>query len=144
MEVDTFCVQHAVVAVPWHVQKVIVRSDLAGEAEDSGWTQTNTVFYLGTERTAINGLVPFLPVPQGRIGLRHALNTGCCNAVGSIGLCDTGYHFSVGSIGLQYRVSYNICRYSIGLRHRVSYSRAPIPGIAFINNGDIIGPRYRV
>ena len=34
----------------------------------------NTIFYLGTERTAMNSLVPFLPVPQGRIGLRHALN----------------------------------------------------------------------
>jgi len=32
-----------------------------------------TTFYLGTERTAMNGLVPFLPVPQGRIGLRHAI-----------------------------------------------------------------------
>ena len=33
----------------------------------------NTFFYLGTERTAMNSLVPFLPVPQGRRGLRHAL-----------------------------------------------------------------------
>ena len=33
----------------------------------------NTIFYLGTERTAMNSLVPFLPVPQGRTGLRHAL-----------------------------------------------------------------------
>ena len=39
MEVDTICAQHAV-AVPWHAQKVIVRSDLAGEAQDSGWAQT--------------------------------------------------------------------------------------------------------
>ena len=30
-------------------------------------------FYLGTERTTMNSLVPFLPVPQGRAGLRHAL-----------------------------------------------------------------------
>ena len=30
-------------------------------------------FYLGTERTAMNSFVPFLPVPQGRIGLTHAL-----------------------------------------------------------------------
>ena len=34
-----FAHQHAV-AVPWHAQKLIVRSDLAGEAQDSGWTQT--------------------------------------------------------------------------------------------------------
>ena len=33
-----------------------------------------TTFYLGTERTAMNGLVPFLPVPQDRTGLRHALS----------------------------------------------------------------------
>ena len=59
-------------AVPWHAQKVIVRRDLAGEARGSGWT-TNTIFYLGTERTAMNSPVPFLPVPQGRVGLRHAL-----------------------------------------------------------------------
>ena len=39
MEVDTFCAQPAV-AVPWYAQKVIVRSDLVGEAQDSGWTQT--------------------------------------------------------------------------------------------------------
>ena len=39
MEVDTICAQHAV-AVPWHAQKVIVRSDLAVEAEDYGWTET--------------------------------------------------------------------------------------------------------
>ena len=39
MEVDTICAQHAV-AVPWHAQKVIVRSDLAGEPQDSGWTRT--------------------------------------------------------------------------------------------------------
>ena len=32
------------------------------------------IFYLGTERTAMNSLVPFLPVPQGRLGLRHALS----------------------------------------------------------------------
>ena len=34
----------------------------------------NTIFYLGTERTAMNSLVPFFPVPQGRIGLIHALS----------------------------------------------------------------------
>ena len=39
MDVDTFCARHAV-AVPWHAQKVIVRSDSAGEAQDSRWTQT--------------------------------------------------------------------------------------------------------
>ena len=39
MEVDTFCARR-VVAVTWHAQKVIVRTDLAGEAQDSGWTQT--------------------------------------------------------------------------------------------------------
>ena len=57
MEVDIFCAQYAV-AVPWHAQKVIVRSDLAGEAEASGWTQTR-YFYQGTDRTAMNSLVPF-------------------------------------------------------------------------------------
>ena len=49
--------KHAVV-VSWHAQKVIVRSDLAGEAEASGWTQTR-YFYQGTDRTAMNSLVPF-------------------------------------------------------------------------------------
>ena len=39
MEVDTFCARHAGV-VPWRARKVIVRIDLAGEAQDSGWTQT--------------------------------------------------------------------------------------------------------
>ena len=39
MEVDTFCAQDAV-AVLWHAQKVIVRSDLAVEAQDYGWTET--------------------------------------------------------------------------------------------------------
>ena len=39
MEVDAFCAQHTV-AVPWHAQKVTVRSDLAGETQDSGWIQT--------------------------------------------------------------------------------------------------------
>ena len=34
----------------------------------------NTIFNLGTERTAMISLVPFRPVPQGRIELRHALN----------------------------------------------------------------------
>ena len=71
MEVDTFCERHAV-AVPWHAQKVIVRSDLAGEAQDSEWIQTRSC-YLGTERTATNSVVPSLPVPQGRRGFRHAL-----------------------------------------------------------------------
>ena len=33
----------------------------------------NTIFYLGTERTTMNSLVPFLPVPQGQTGLRLAL-----------------------------------------------------------------------
>ena len=37
------------------------------------WMDPNTIFYLATERTAMNSLVPFLLVPQGRIGLRHAL-----------------------------------------------------------------------
>ena len=41
-------------------------------AQDSGWTQTR-FFYLGTERTAMNSLVLFLPVPQGRIGSRDVL-----------------------------------------------------------------------
>ena len=62
--------QHAVV-LSWHVQNVVVRTDLAGEAQDSGWTQTR--FYLGTERTTMNSLVPFRSVPQGRIELGHAL-----------------------------------------------------------------------
>ena len=39
LEVDTFCAQDAV-AVLWHAQKVIVRSDLAVEAQDYGWTET--------------------------------------------------------------------------------------------------------
>ena len=30
----------------------------------------NTIFYLGTERTTMNSLVPFLSVPQGRTGLK--------------------------------------------------------------------------
>ena len=34
-----------------------------------------TIFYLRTERTAMNSLVLFLPVPQRRIGLRHALSS---------------------------------------------------------------------
>ena len=50
MEVGTFCTQHAV-AVPWHAQKVIVRTDLSGEAQDSGWTQTR--FFL--PRNGTNG-----------------------------------------------------------------------------------------
>ena len=66
MEVDTFWAQHAV-AVLWHAQKVIARSDLVGKAQDSGWTQRN-----GTN--GHDSLVPFLPVPQGRIGLRHSLS----------------------------------------------------------------------
>ena len=37
------------------------------------WMDPNTIYYLETERTAMNSLVAFLPVPQGRIGLRHAL-----------------------------------------------------------------------
>ena len=36
---DTFCARHAV-ALPWHAQKVIFGTDLAREAQDSGWTQT--------------------------------------------------------------------------------------------------------
>ena len=63
MDVETFCARHAV-AVPRYAQKVIVRSDLAGEGQGSRWTQTR-IFYLGTERTAMNSLIPFLPVPQG-------------------------------------------------------------------------------
>ena len=39
VEVDAFCARHAV-AVPWYAQKVILRIDLAGEAQDSGWIQT--------------------------------------------------------------------------------------------------------
>ena len=66
-----FAHQHAV-AVPWHAQKVVVRSDLAGEAQDCGCGLQHN-FYLGTERTAMNSLVPFLPVLQDRTGLRHAL-----------------------------------------------------------------------
>ena len=66
----TFLHKHAVVV--WcHAQKVIVRAGFAGEAQDSGWTQTRFL-YRGTERTAKNSLVPFHPVPQGRIELRHA------------------------------------------------------------------------
>ena len=58
--------------MPWNAQKVIVGSGLAGEAKDSGWTQTRFVSEeLGTERTAMNSLVPFLPVLHGRIGLKH-------------------------------------------------------------------------
>ena len=38
----------------------------------------NTIFYLGTERTAMNSLVLFLPVPQSRLGLRHALRGSHC------------------------------------------------------------------
>ena len=38
MEMDTFCARHTVVAVSWHEQKVIVPTDLAGEALESGWT----------------------------------------------------------------------------------------------------------
>ena len=34
---------------------------------------TNKIFFLGTERMDMNSLVPFRPVPQGRIELRHAL-----------------------------------------------------------------------
>ena len=59
-----FAHQHAV-AVPWHTQKVIVRGDLAGEAQGSRWTQTR-FFYLGMKRTTMNSLVPFLQVSQGR------------------------------------------------------------------------------
>ena len=68
MEVDIFCARHAVV-VPWHAQNVIVCTDLAGEVQDSRWTQHE--FLSRKERTAMNSLVPFLPVPQGRIGLRR-------------------------------------------------------------------------
>ena len=58
--------QHVVV-VSWHVQKVIVRIDLAGEAQDSGWTKTRFFFstskYIGTERTTMYSLVSVRSVP---------------------------------------------------------------------------------
>ena len=38
------------------------------------WMDPNTFFYLGAERMTMSNLVPFLPVPQGRIGWRHALS----------------------------------------------------------------------
>ena len=39
------------------------------------WMDSNTILYKRTERTAMNSLVPFFPVPQRRMGLRHALRT---------------------------------------------------------------------
>ena len=69
---DTFCAKHAVVDVPWHVKKVIVRSDWLARPKILDGPKHD--FFLGTERTAMNRFVPFLPVPQGRIGLRHALS----------------------------------------------------------------------
>ena len=66
----TFIAHQHPVVVSWHVLKVIVRTDLAGEAQDSGWTQTRD-FYLGAERATMNSLVPVRSVPQGRIEFTH-------------------------------------------------------------------------
>ena len=63
--------QYAVV-VTWLVQKAIVRTDLAGEAQDSGWIQTR-FFYIGTERTATKKQprsVPYGPTRSNRVKTR--------------------------------------------------------------------------
>ena len=51
------------------------RSYLFGWRGPTFWMDSDSIFYLGTARTAMSSLVPFLPVPQGRIGLRHALRS---------------------------------------------------------------------
>ena len=61
------------VGVTWLVQKAIVRTDLAGEAQDSGRTKHGFLPTVGTERKTMQRLVPFRSGPQGQIELRHAL-----------------------------------------------------------------------
>ena len=64
--------QHAAV-VSWHLQKVTVRTDLAGEAQYSAWTQHGCLPRNGANDHEQPRSVPFRSVPQGRIGLRLAL-----------------------------------------------------------------------
>ena len=64
------------------MQKVTVRTDLVGDAQDSAWTQA--LLNLGMERTTANSLVPFRSVPQGRTELRHALSHPADGALRSI------------------------------------------------------------
>ena len=63
--------QHAVV-VSLHVQKVTVRTELAGEAQDSAWTQTRLFTYNknGTNDHEQPRSVPFGPARSNR---RHAI-----------------------------------------------------------------------
>ena len=65
-----FSHQHAVVS--WTCEKGCC-SYWLGWRGSKFWMDPNTILYLGTERTAMNSLVPFRPVPQGRRELRHAL-----------------------------------------------------------------------
>ena len=58
--------QHAAV-VSWHLQKVTVRTDLAGEDQYSTWTQTRS---LPRNGTIMNNLVPFGPIRSIRIKTR--------------------------------------------------------------------------
>ena len=58
--------------VSWHVRSVY-RAYGFGWRGPRFWMDPNTFLYLGTERTTMNRLVAFRSVPQGRIGLRHAV-----------------------------------------------------------------------
>ena len=65
------------VVVWWHVQKVIVRNDLTGEAKDSGWPQTRFFPRNGTNDQEQSRCVPFCPTRLNRVKTRPEREEGC-------------------------------------------------------------------
>ena len=73
--------QHA--DVSWHVRKVVIRTDLAGEAQDSGWTDGPKHGFLprnGTNDHEQPRSVPFGYIRSNILQLRHALRS-CLNSL---------------------------------------------------------------